>query len=205
MSAFVIITDGSCLSHGYAKEAPGGWAALTWEVTNLGGDPDILVGRHPRTSSTRMELTAVVHGVQRVPTGSDVLVVTDSLTIQQVLELADRGAHQDGYVLFHRGKHAKGRRPADIDLWRSLVAAADRHERVRAQYLSRAARSKSDYGRRHDQAHVLAKKQARSFHRLEAEERAVARGSDWELRDGKVARRGSSKPFTVIGESWPEA
>lgn len=205
MAAFVVVTDGSCLTNGYVKEAPGGWAALTWEITSLAGDPSVLVGRHPRTSSTRMELTAVVRGLEGVPSGSDVLIVTDSLTIEQVLETVDQGEQDAGRIVFHRGKNAKGSRPADIDLWRLLITAASQHERVRALYLSRSDRvSKSDYGRRHDRAHVLAKKQARSFNRIRSAEQKLAKGTDWEIHDGKVVRRGSSKPFTVMGESWPD-
>ena len=65
-----IYTDGACSPN----PGPGGWAAIIVE----GGATRDLHGRQERTTNNRMEMLAVIKGLEAVPDASDVTVHSDS-------------------------------------------------------------------------------------------------------------------------------
>jgi cyclic pyranopterin phosphate synthase len=69
--SYRLFTDGSCLGN----PGPGGWGA----VLRPDGEDDIdLSGGDPHTTNNRMEMTAVVRGLDQTPVGSEVLITSDS-------------------------------------------------------------------------------------------------------------------------------
>jgi cyclic pyranopterin phosphate synthase len=65
-----IYTDGSCLGN----PGPGGWAAIVMD----NGSKRVLSGRQERTTNNRMEIQAVIEGLEAVAEGADVAVFSDS-------------------------------------------------------------------------------------------------------------------------------
>ena len=65
-----IYTDGSCVGN----PGPGGWAAIVLE----NGSERELHGRQEQTTNNRMEMLAVIKGLEAVPEQSQVTVLTDS-------------------------------------------------------------------------------------------------------------------------------
>ena len=69
--SYRLFTDGSCLGN----PGPGGWGA----VLRPDGEDDLdLSGGDQHTTNNRMEMTAVVRGLDKTPPGSEVLVTSDS-------------------------------------------------------------------------------------------------------------------------------
>ena len=91
-----IYTDGSCLGN----PGPGGWAAIIKED----GGKKRLAGREDDTTNNRMEILAVIKGLQATPSHSEVTVFSDS---QYVVNTMTRG----------------WKRKANLDLWAALDMA----------------------------------------------------------------------------------
>ncbi len=98
-----IYTDGSCLDN---PNGPGGWGAV---IVKDGQVVEEMSGRDPSTTNNRMEITAVIRGLGRVKSGSDVVVSSDSEYVIKTMTLG-------------------WKRKANQDLWPELDAAvADRN------------------------------------------------------------------------------
>lgn len=104
-----LYTDGACSYDG--RSGPGGWAAVV-----VRGDiiQQALRGHQPHTTSQRMELTAAIEGLKAIPTGSHLLLRSDS-----------------EYLVYSMSPHPRYRRPyqrkANLDLWEQLDALAAQH------------------------------------------------------------------------------
>ena len=96
-----IYTDGGCIGN----PGPGGWAAVILED----GRKRALSGRQDGTTNNRMEILAAIKGLEAVPEGSEVTVVSDS---QYVVKTMTRG----------------WKRNANKDLWASLDAEASKRK-----------------------------------------------------------------------------
>ena len=94
-----IFTDGACIGN----PGPGGWAAIIVE----GGSERALHVREEHTTNNRMEITAVIKGLDAVPDSSEVTVVSDST-----------------YVVNTMTRDWK--RNANTDLWDKLDAEVDK-------------------------------------------------------------------------------
>ena len=92
-----IYTDGACSGN----PGPGGWAAVVLE----NGSKRTLHGREKRTTNNRMEMLAVIKGLEAVPESSHVTVLSDSQ-----------------YVVSTMSRNWKRR--ANHDLWDRLDAEA---------------------------------------------------------------------------------
>lgn len=108
-----IITDGACRGN----PGPGGWAALIID----GDQREEIGGFVAHTTNNRMELTAVIEALQRVPTNTPTLIMSDS-----------------SYVIEGATKWIKGWRVRDWmtredqpvenrDLWETLDFLLDEH------------------------------------------------------------------------------
>ena len=88
-----IYTDGACIGN----PGPGGWGA----VISGDGPKRSLHGRDPDTTNNRMEILAVIKGLEDLPENSDITVYSDS-----------------SYVINTMTKNWK--RNKNQDLWKTL-------------------------------------------------------------------------------------
>ena len=108
-----IYADGACKGN----PGPGGWGAwLCFE-----GKEKSLCGGEPLTTNNRMELTAVIHGLEALTRACNVKLYTDSVYVQK------------GMTEWMNGWKARGWRTADKkpvkndDLWKKLDQVAQQH------------------------------------------------------------------------------
>jgi len=108
-----IYTDGSCDKN----PGPGGWAALLrWRNRE-----EILSGFAPETTNNRMELSAALHALESLKEASLVSIFTDS-------EYLKRGVDEWMDNWRARGWRRKKGALANVDLWKALDQAIQRHD-----------------------------------------------------------------------------
>lgn len=119
-----LFADGSCLGN----PGPGGWAALLVTERNGERHERELVGADAATTNNRMELTAVIEGLNALKVPCEVCVVTDSnYVVKGMTEWVQ------GWIA--RGWKTSQKKPVENQtLWRALLDAAARHE-VRWQWV----------------------------------------------------------------------
>lgn len=122
MQQFELFTDGACSGN----PGPGGWGfilrgpGIAGELTESGGERE--------TTNNRMELTAVIRGLDRVPDGAGVALTTDS-------EYCVKGLNEWMAGWKRRGWRKADKSPVmNRDLWEALDAHATRL-RVRAHWI----------------------------------------------------------------------
>ena len=109
-----MFTDGACKGN----PGPGGWGVLLRHGTT----EKELFGGEPLTTNNRMELTAVIEGLQALKRPCEVDLYLDSQYVRQ------------GITEWIAGWKAKGWRTAakqpvkNVDLWQRLQAACARHQ-----------------------------------------------------------------------------
>ena len=114
MTGVDIFTDGACSGN----PGPGGWAA----ILRFGIQEKELWGGEPHTTNNRMELTAVIEGLNALKRNGTVTIHTDSRYVM------------DGASKWLKNWKARGWKTADKkpvkneDLWRTLDAAMDGHQ-----------------------------------------------------------------------------
>jgi ribonuclease HI len=114
MDGFELYTDGACSGN----PGPGGWGFIL-RGPGLDGDVEASGGEQG-TTNNRMELTAIIRGLDRVPDGAKVRVTSDS-------EYCTRGLGEwlDGWK--RRGWRKSDRSPVmNRDLWEQLDAHRSR-------------------------------------------------------------------------------
>ncbi len=85
-----IYTDGSCLDN---PNGPGGWGVV---IVKDGQVVEEMSGHDPSTTNNRMEIMAVIRGLGRVKSGSDVVVNSDSEYVIKTMTFGwKRKANQD--------------------------------------------------------------------------------------------------------------
>jgi len=108
-----IYADGACKGN----PGPGGWGVLL----RSGGREKEMFGGEAQTTNNRMELTAVIEGLQALKESSRVRVVTDSQYVQ-------KGISEWIHNWKRRGWLTSDKKPVkNVDLWKKLDAAAQRH------------------------------------------------------------------------------
>jgi ribonuclease HI len=111
-----LYTDGACKGN----PGPGGWGVLLVaadrEKELFGGERD--------TTNNRMELTAVIRGLDSLTRGCDVDVYTDSQYVKNGIQSWIHNWKRNGW------KTADRKPVKNAELWRELEAATARH-RVR--------------------------------------------------------------------------
>jgi len=121
-----IHTDGACRGN----PGPGGWGA----ILNFDGHEKCLSGAEPDTTNNRMELTAAPQALQILPTPSRVDLYTDSQYLR-------RGVTEWMPGWRARNWQRKGGKLANVDLWKALDGAIQRHtinwQWVRGYFLDR--------------------------------------------------------------------
>jgi len=105
--------DGACRGN----PGPGGWGVLL----RAAGRERTLHGGAPLTTNNRMELTAVIRGLEALKHPCRVQLYTDSQYVQ-------KGITQWIHDWKRRGWRTADKKPVkNIDLWQALDAAASRH------------------------------------------------------------------------------
>lgn len=122
---FVIYTDGSCPRNGIEPgKAGGGWASICL-VDGHPADQYTVYGSDPATTNNRMEMLAVINGLNALPDDSTVDVYSDSQYV--VYGITEWIKHWIANNWPRRVKNA--------DLWVAMLEAQKRHRIVRWNYL----------------------------------------------------------------------
>ena len=109
-----LFTDGAC----QGNPGPGGWGVLL----RYGGVEKELSGAEPATTNNRMELTAVIRGLEALKRPCRVLVTTDSQYVRNGITDWIRRWRRNGW-------RTADRQPVkNSDLWRRLDEVAAGHE-----------------------------------------------------------------------------
>ncbi len=107
----VLFTDGACSGN----PGPGGWAFILRHPAS--GRELVRSGAEPRTTNNRMELLAVIRGLEALQRPSEVELVTDSSYVGQGLTQWMPRWKRDGW----RRRTSSGLKPVkNEDLWRRL-------------------------------------------------------------------------------------
>ncbi len=190
-----VTTDGSCASGGReslglpANRGSGGWAA----VVEDGSNGVVPRGRVLETTATRMEMLAVVEGLKVLPKGRDVLVVSDALIVEKLIEEHRRGMAAP-----------TTRVREDAELYDALRAQLDRMGRVAFRYVR-----KRDSFTPHQRCHKIAGSEAKALatelgHLPGAARREIERERRRELREQAV-RHGENRGMPAAvpkGTGW---
>lgn len=115
MDEVTIYTDGACSGN----PGPGGWGV----ILSAKGVKKELSGGEAMTTNNRMELTAVIRGLQALKRPCRVNIVTDSKYVSDAITLGwARKWKAQGWM---RNKKDKALNP---ELWEELLQLIDRHE-----------------------------------------------------------------------------
>ena len=110
-----IHTDGSCIGN----PGPGGYAA----ILDYKGQEGVLSGGFRRTTNNRMEILAVIKGLEALKERCSVTVYSDS---QYVVDAIEKGwARKWQASGWMRNKRERAVNP---DLWERLLKALDKHD-----------------------------------------------------------------------------
>ncbi len=113
MKRVTIYTDGAC----EGNPGPGGFAA----IIEAEGETRDVTGGEPRTTNNRMELKAVIAGLEALDETSRVRIVTDSQYVAKGMTSWIHGWRRKGW------KTASGTPVKNRELWEALDALAKRH------------------------------------------------------------------------------
>src|SRR5690606_4151818 len=114
MKRVEIFTDGACKgNHG-----PGGWAA----ILRMGKHEKEISGSDPDTTNNRMEMTAVIRGLNALIEPCEVEIHTDSKYVMDGMTKWIDGWQKRGW------KNASKQPVRNKDLWHELIEAAARHQ-----------------------------------------------------------------------------
>ena len=113
MKRVELFTDGACKGN----PGPGGWGALL----RLGKHEKELSGGEPDTTNNRMEMTAVIRGLEALIEPCEVAIYTDSRYVMDGMTKWIEGWQKRGW------KSASKQPVRNQDLWHELIEAASTH------------------------------------------------------------------------------
>ena len=113
MKRVEIFTDGACKGN----PGPGGWAA----ILRMGKHEKEISGSDPDTTNNRMEMTAVIRGLNALIEPCEVEIHTDSKYVMDGMTKWVDGWQKRGW------KNASKQPVRNKDLWHELIEAASRH------------------------------------------------------------------------------
>ena len=139
-----LYTDGACSGN----PGPGGWAFILHHIPS--GKVSEESGGTAETTNNRMELEAVVQGLQRLKRPCSVELFTDSVYVGKGMSEWMPKWKQNGWKRKEKGKLVP---PKNEDLWRQLDQLIARH---RVKYTRVAGHSGHPQNDRCDELAVLA-------------------------------------------------
>ncbi len=146
MKTITLYTDGACSGN----PGPGGWGA----ILQYNGVEKELSGGESETTNNRMELTAVIAGLQALKEPCIVELYSDSKYVIDALQ------KRWVYGWRARGWVKSDKKPAlNVDLWEQLLALLERHQ-VRYHWVK--GHAENPYNNRCDE---LAVAQSRNYKR----------------------------------------
>lgn len=113
MKRVELFTDGACKGN----PGPGGWGA----ILRMGQHEKELSGHDPATTNNRMEMTAVIRGLNALTEPCHVALHTDSRYVIDGMTKWVQGWKRKGWV------NASKQPVRNADLWHDLIEAAGRH------------------------------------------------------------------------------
>ena len=113
MTDVMLYTDGACSGN----PGPGGWGA----ILNYKGQERELSGFESATTNNRMELTAVIKGLEALTRPCHVTVVTDSKYVMQGMTEWLPNWQKKNW------RTASNKPVANADLWQELLKVAEKH------------------------------------------------------------------------------
>lgn len=118
LEQIVMYCDGSCLGNG-KDGANGGWAATFVDEKNV---KTTISGNARNTTNNRMELTAVIKGLEELENSTKVKIYTDSAYVVNAFEQKwIEKWQQNGWV------NSKKRPVENKDLWLKLIDLTKQH------------------------------------------------------------------------------
>lgn len=108
---YQLFTDGACSGN----PGPGGWGFILRKLAN--GEETKGSGGEPHTTNNRMELLSSIRGLQETPTGSSVLLVTDSNYVAKGISEWMRGWKSRGWKRMEGGRLKPVK---NVELWQEL-------------------------------------------------------------------------------------
>lgn len=114
MQKVELYTDGACKGN----PGPGGWGT----VMRYGETEKELFGGEPNTTNNRMELMAVIEGLNALHRPCPVRVTTDSQYVKNGITQWIHGWKRNGW------KTSAKKPVKNVDLWQKLDEAAARHQ-----------------------------------------------------------------------------
>ncbi len=112
----IIYTDGACSGN----PGPGGWAAILKQPAT--GKERQLWGGEKMTTNNRMELMAVISGLETIKKPSKVKVITDS-------QYVSKGMTEWITKWIEKNWRTAAKKPVkNADLWQKLLDVSDPHE-----------------------------------------------------------------------------
>jgi ribonuclease HI len=109
-----LFSDGACKGN----PGPGGWGV----VLRYGDHEKRLYGGERDTTNNRMELIAVIQGLQELKRASRVMVTTDSQYVKNGITKWIHGWKRNGW------KTAARKQVKNADLWQTLDSEVNKHE-----------------------------------------------------------------------------
>ena len=112
----ILYADGACSGN----PGPGGWGVI---LKHLGtGKEKELSGGEKHTTNNRMEMTAVIRGLESISKASKVKVVTDS-------QYLVKGMNEWIANWIARNWKTANKKPVkNVDLWRKLLEVSEKHD-----------------------------------------------------------------------------
>ncbi|KPH59565.1 ribonuclease HI [Novosphingobium aerophilum] len=114
MKQVQIFTDGACKGN----PGPGGWGVLL----RMGQHEKEMSGGEPDTTNNRMEMTAVIKGLNALTEPCEVTLQTDSKYVIDGITKWVHGWKKKGWV------NASKQPVRNADLWHDLIEAVARHK-----------------------------------------------------------------------------
>lgn len=111
-----LFTDGSCIGN----PGPGGWGVLLY----INGTKQELFGGEANTTNNRMELTAVIKGLEAIPKSSKIRITTDSQYVKDGITKWIENWKRKGWI-------TAGKEPVkNRDLWEQLDTLIKQHQQT---------------------------------------------------------------------------
>lgn len=115
-SQIILYADGACSGN----PGPGGWGVILKHSAS--GKIKKISGGERQTTNNRMELTAVIKGLEAVSKPSSVTVITDS-------QYLVKGMTEWIQAWLEKNWKTSGKKPVkNVELWQRLLELADQHQ-----------------------------------------------------------------------------